>query len=32
MSKNKSLNRIIKVVNKRPYVLKKPKLIRIDDI
>ena len=32
MSKNKSLNRIIKVVNKRPYVMKKTKLIRIDDI
>jgi len=32
MSKNKSLNRIIKAVNKRSYVLKKSKLIRIDDI
>ncbi len=32
LSKNKSLYKIIKVVNKRPYVLKKSKLIRIEDI
>ncbi len=32
LSKNKSLYKIIKAVNKRSYVLKKSKLIRIDDI
>ncbi len=31
LSKNKSLNKIIKFINKKPYVLKKSKLIRIDD-
>ena len=31
LSKNKSLNKIIKFVNKKPYVMKKSKLIRIDD-
>ncbi len=30
-SKDKDLNKIIKVVNNKTYVLKKPKLIRIDD-
>ncbi len=32
LSKNKSLYKILKIVNKRSYVLKKSKLIRIDDI
>ena len=32
LSKNKSLYKIIKMVNKKSYVLKKSKLIRIDDI
>ena len=32
LSKNKSLYKIIKAVNKRSYVLKRSKLIRIDDI
>ncbi len=30
-SKDKSLNKIIKIINKRSYVIKKSKLIRIDD-
>ncbi len=30
-SKDKSLNRIIQTINKRSYVKKRPKLIRIDD-
>ena len=31
LSKDKSLNSIIKIINKRPYVRKRSKLIRIDD-
>ena len=30
-SKDKSLNTITKIINKKPYVIKKSKLIRIDD-
>ncbi len=30
-SKDKYLNKIVKIVNKKSYILKKPKLIRIDD-
>ncbi len=32
LSKNKSLHKIIKIVNKRSYILKKSKLIRIENI
>ncbi len=31
-SKDKSLNKIINTINKKPYIIKKPKLIRIDNI
>jgi len=31
-SKNKSLNKIINIINKKKYVIKKSKLIRIDNI
>ena len=30
-SKDKSLNKIIKIINRSPYVKKKSKLIRIDE-
>ena len=30
-SKDKFLNKIIKMINKKPYVIKKSKLIRIDE-
>ena len=30
-SKDKFLNRIVRIINKKPYVIKKSKLIRIDD-
>ncbi len=30
-SKDKSLNKIIKIINKRNYIISRPKLIRIDD-
>ena len=30
-SKDKFLNKIIKIVNKKKFLIKKPKLIRIDD-
>ena len=31
LSKDKSLNKIIKEVGKKSYIIRKPKLIRIDD-
>ena len=30
-SKDKSLNKIIRIINRRPYVKKRSKLIRIDE-